>query len=245
MTLGEIIKEYREQHHLSQSAFARMSGLSKSYISLLELNRHPKTGKPIAPSIESIRLSASAMHMDFDDLFSKIDSGVVLNSNHPYTVKEDSDHPYIVKENSDHSYEVIKDSDNRSAPIIAPILGRIPAGYPLEAIEDRIGEEELSPLQYDRSKKYFCLTIHGDSMYPKYLEGDTVVFEWCPDCESGSDCAVSVNGYDATFKKVIKKQNCIVLQPLNPEYEPIIIDHDDPSSPVTIYGIAREIRRSV
>lgn len=118
MTLGEIIKEYREQHHLSQSAFARMSGLSKSYISLLELNRHPKTGKPIAPSIESIRLSASAMHMDFDDLFSKIDSGVVLNSNHPYTVKEDSDHPYIVKENSDHPYEVIKDSDNRSAPII-------------------------------------------------------------------------------------------------------------------------------
>lgn len=130
-------------------------------------------------------------------------------------------------------------------PIIAPILGRIPAGYPLEAIEDRTGEEELSPLQYDRSKQYFCLTIHGDSMYPKYIEGDTVVFEWCQDCESGADCAVAVNGFDATFKKVIKRPDCIVLQPLNPEYEPIIVDPMNEDTPVTIYGVAREIRRSV
>ena len=134
---------------------------------------------------------------------------------------------------------------DRPAPIIAPILGRIPAGYPLEGIEDRTGEEELSPLQYDRSKKYFCLTIHGDSMYPKYLEGDTVVFEWCQDCENGAECAVSVNGFDATFKKVIKQKNCIVLQPLNPKYDPIVIDPNDPETPVTIYGVAREIRRSV
>ena len=130
-------------------------------------------------------------------------------------------------------------------PIIAPILGRIPAGYPLEAIEDRTGEEELSPLQYDATKQYFCLTIHGDSMYPKYIEGDTVVFEWCPDCESGDECAVSINGFDATFKKVIKRPDCIVLQPLNPKYDPIIIDPNDPERPVTICGIAREIRRSV
>lgn len=225
MTLGDIIKKYREENHLSQAAFAKKSGLSKSYISLLELNRHPKSGKPIAPSIESIRLSAKAMHIDFDELFARIDSGVVLNSDHPYTLRDDT--------------------EERLSPIIAPILGRIPAGYPLEAIEDRTGEEELSPLQYDATKKYFCLTIHGDSMFPKYIEGDTVVFEWCQDCENGAECAVSVNGFDATFKKVIKQKNCIVLQPLNPKYDPIVIDPNDPETPVTIYGVAREIRRSV
>lgn len=51
MTLGEIIKEYRTAHNLSMDAFSEKSGISKAYISLLEKNKHPKTGKPIAPSI--------------------------------------------------------------------------------------------------------------------------------------------------------------------------------------------------
>ena len=49
MTLGEIIKDYRIKNNLSMDAFSIQSGLSKAYISLLEKNRHPKTGKPISP----------------------------------------------------------------------------------------------------------------------------------------------------------------------------------------------------
>ena len=80
MTLGEIIKNYRKQNGLSMDAFSKKSGISKSYISLLEKNRHPKTGKPIAPSIESIKQAAKGMGMDFDKLFALIDSDVLLNS---------------------------------------------------------------------------------------------------------------------------------------------------------------------
>lgn len=78
MTLGEIIKEYRKEHDMSMDAFASRSGISKAYISLLERNRHPKTGKPIAPSIEIIKSAADGMRMDFNELFAMIDGDVTL-----------------------------------------------------------------------------------------------------------------------------------------------------------------------
>jgi len=76
MTLGEIIKKYREEHHMSMDTFAEKSGMSKAYISLLEKNKHPKTGKPIAPSIQSIKQAADAMGIDFNKLFGMIDGDV-------------------------------------------------------------------------------------------------------------------------------------------------------------------------
>ena len=68
MTLGDIIYNYRTEHKMSMDAFADRSGMSKAYISLLEKNKHPKTGKPIAPSIKVIKQSAEAMRMDFNEL---------------------------------------------------------------------------------------------------------------------------------------------------------------------------------
>lgn len=83
MTLGDIIKSYREEHQLSMDAFARLSGISKAYISLLEKNKHPKTGKQITPSIRFIKQAALAMNIDFDELFSMIDGDVSLEADIP------------------------------------------------------------------------------------------------------------------------------------------------------------------
>lgn len=66
MTLGDIIKQYRTSQHLSMDAFSEKSGISKAYISLLEKNKHPKTGKTIAPSIQCIKQAADGMGMDFN-----------------------------------------------------------------------------------------------------------------------------------------------------------------------------------
>lgn len=76
MTLGDIIKAYRTEHKLSMDAFSDRSGISKAYISLLEKNKHPKTGKEIAPSIQSIKQAAHGMGMTFDELFALIDCNV-------------------------------------------------------------------------------------------------------------------------------------------------------------------------
>ena len=126
-----------------------------------------------------------------------------------------------------------------------PILGRIPAGIPLEAIEDIIGYEEISIDRTLGGKEYFALQICGDSMSPKYLEGDIVIFLVAQDCDSGSECAVIKNGNDATFKKVIKQISGIVLQPLNTgSYSPEFFSNEEVETlPISIIGVAIELRR--
>lgn len=139
-------------------------------------------------------------------------------------------------------------SDAESLEPIAvriPVLGSIPAGVPLEAIEDVIDWEDI-PAEWARGgQEFFALRVKGDSMYPKFVEDDTIILRKACDCENGDICAVYVNGYDATLKKVLKKRDCIVLQPLNAAYEPMVFDYNDEFNTIRIAGIVVEIRRKV
>lgn len=124
------------------------------------------------------------------------------------------------------------------------VYGSIPAGIPIEAIEEITDTEDLSLKEYDKNKTYLGLKVDGDSMYPKYLDGDTVILEKCPDCESGTDAAVYVNGYEATLKTVIKNPNgTVTLRPINPNYSPQTYGPGD--EPVRILGVVKEIRRKI
>lgn len=124
------------------------------------------------------------------------------------------------------------------------VYGKIPAGLPMEAIEDIIDTEDIPEEWFRGGKDFFGLKITGDSMYPKYLTGDTVIFEKADTCESGQDCAVMIGTDDATFKRVLRSLSGITLQPLNPEYAPRTYSNDEIEAlPVRIIGIARELRR--
>lgn len=124
------------------------------------------------------------------------------------------------------------------------VYGSIPAGIPIEAIEDITDTEDISFKDFDKNKTYIGLKVEGDSMYPKYLNGDTIILELTSDCESGTDAAVYVNGYEATLKTVIKNENgTITLKPINPEYAPRTYGKDD--EPIKILGIVKEIRRKI
>lgn len=78
MTLGDVIKEFRELNKLSMEEFGKMAELSKSYISMLENNRDPR-GNPINPSVETIDKVAGAIGVDLDTLMSQIDQDVLVN----------------------------------------------------------------------------------------------------------------------------------------------------------------------
>lgn len=73
MTLGEAIAQYRREHGLSQRQFANMTGLSNSYISLIERNHNPTTGKAPTPTISNLQRIAQAMGITMHDLFAVID----------------------------------------------------------------------------------------------------------------------------------------------------------------------------
>lgn len=126
-----------------------------------------------------------------------------------------------------------------------PVYGNIPAGIPIEAIEDISDYIEISGQMGSEGTDFFALRLTGESMMPKYESGDIVLFEHQNVCENGDECAVRLAGEDATFKKIRKFDHSIILQPLNPEYDPIQIDAADNAVPIEILGIAREIRRKV
>lgn len=73
MTIGEYIKHYREDHGISQRHFAEISGLSNSYISMLEQNQNSKNGKPIRPTLESIKAIADATGVTREALIRQLD----------------------------------------------------------------------------------------------------------------------------------------------------------------------------
>lgn len=73
MTLGDVIAEYRRTHDLSQRQFAQMAGLSNSYISQLEKNRNPTTGKAFVPTVANLQRIARVMGITMHDLFAVID----------------------------------------------------------------------------------------------------------------------------------------------------------------------------
>ena len=95
-------------------------------------------------------------------------------------------------------------------------------------------------------KQYFGLRIKGNSMSNTYLDGDILILEKVEDCENGQDAVVMINGNDGTFKRVFKNENGIILQPLNPEYQPLVFSNEQILNlPVKIIGVAREIRRKI
>ena len=135
------------------------------------------------------------------------------------------------------------DKETKSSAIVF-IYGTIPAGVPMECIEDIIDTEEIDSAMLKGGKQYFGLKIKGDSMYPEYLDNDTIILEKVDDCESGDDCVVMVNGNDGTFKRVFKNQNGIILQPLNNNYQPMIYTNEQIEElPVRVIGKVIELRR--
>lgn len=74
MLLGDLIKEYRIKNELSLRAFANKCGLSYTYISMLEKNKDYRTGKPIAPTLDSVKYIAKAMNLSIDELLKILDN---------------------------------------------------------------------------------------------------------------------------------------------------------------------------
>ena len=137
-------------------------------------------------------------------------------------------------------------SDRTKKFIRVPVVGRIPAGIPIEAIEDIEDWEDFPIDDTVPGHRYFALKVKGDSMEPEYRDGDTVIVQQQEECQSGDDCAVMVNGDDATFKRVRVQNSGITLQPLNTRYGPVFYSKQEVDSlPVKILGVVVEVRRKI
>jgi len=128
-----------------------------------------------------------------------------------------------------------------------PVLGSVPAGIPLEAIEDILDWEEIPASMCTGGREYFALQVEGDSMWPDYLPGDVVIVRKSSACDTGDICVVYVNGYNATLKQVkLYDDGSLTLVPKNQSYPPRTFSRQEVQDlPVSIAGVVVELRRKI
>lgn len=82
MTLGDFILNWRTENNVSQAAFAKRAHLSKGYISMLENNMNPTTGKSIAPTIDVFEKVAKAVGISLAVLMEQMDASQRISMEH-------------------------------------------------------------------------------------------------------------------------------------------------------------------
>ena len=130
-----------------------------------------------------------------------------------------------------------------SQGIKIPVLGSVPAGIPITAVEDILDYEEI-PQSWANQGEFFALKIKGDSMEPRMISGDVAIVKQQSDADSGDVVIALVNGNEATCKKLEKTDNGIMLISTNTKYAPMFFSNEQISElPVVILGKVVELRQ--
>lgn len=127
-----------------------------------------------------------------------------------------------------------------------PVLGRVIAGVPIEAITEILDYEEI-PETMAAQGEYFGLVAQGNSMSPTIVEGDVLIIRKQPFVENGKAAIVLVNGCEATVKRVHVTDSAVTLVADNPvAYPPHTYTKEEALClPIKILGVVVEIRRKM
>lgn len=132
--------------------------------------------------------------------------------------------------------------NNARIAVTIPVLGRVAAGIPINAVTDIIDTEEI-PEDMAKTGDFFALKIKGDSMEPRIVDGDVVIVKQQEDAENGDTVIALVNGDDAVCKRLRKYRDGLELISNNPAYAPMFFDKETiETKPVRIIGKVVELR---
>jgi len=124
-----------------------------------------------------------------------------------------------------------------------PIMGSVAAGGLIETYSDV--QENLDISDVLKKKNVFALTVNGDSMIDACIaDGDMVLMEPVDSINSirnGDIVSAMVLGSGTTLKYFLKKNNKIILEAANPNYEPIILDYDNVSIQGKLLAVWRKV----
>ncbi len=256
--LGPKLRRHRRQLGLTLDELAGRTGISKPYLSLIETGRTPNP-----PSDEKLRRLEQALGFPHNELITQAhlqrtprdvramiarllkseaaDHG--LSGETGASVSGSATDPPL---NLDEAYlsGALQEFADRSAGNVeavatnaVPVINRVSAGYPRDFTDlsypPRVADDYVScPDIHDADA--FGARVHGDSMTPKYREGDIVVFSPIAAAKSGDDCFIRFSDGQTTFKRVFFEsddagQPVLRLQPRNEKYRPQTI----PSTEIT------------
>jgi len=241
MSLGQIIRSKREQLNLTLDEVSNRVGFSKPYLSTIE------TGKVKNPPSDELLTRLEKVL--------KFETGLLLHIAHLERMPSDVRGVYEsreaenirlrqvlrkVTEKRSQSSEVkellaqmgadSKDGKSgMSAGRLVPIINKVAAGYPTDFndLDYPVGIADdyvRCPDLHDPNA--FAVRVVGDSMEPRFHEGDIVIFSPALDVRNGDDCFVRFTmPHETTFKRVFfERDSKVRLQPRNERYSPTIIE---------------------
>ena len=241
MSLGQIIRKKREQLNLTLDEVSNRIGFSKPYLSTIE------TGKVKNPPGDEL-LTRLEKILEFEP-------GLLLHIAHIEGLPADVRQEYESAEAESQKWrQVIKNLIGKKANVsrlskllaesdlnieqdrlplaagrLVPVINKVSAGYPSDFndLDYPVGIADdyiRCPDMHDPNA--FAVRVVGDSMEPKFREGDIVIFSPAAEVQNGDDCFVRfAMPHETTFKRVFfESENKIRLQPRNEKYSPTIVD---------------------
>jgi repressor LexA len=143
----------------------------------------------------------------------------------------------VVKETQ--RLQAASNDDDESGSVSVPVMGRIAAGVPIAAIENRTHSISVPP-DMIRSGEHYALEVKGDSMIEAGIfDGDTVVIRNTSAATPGEIVVAVVDGEEATLKRFRRKGDSIALEAANPAYETRIFGPDRVTVRGKLVGLIR------
>lgn len=241
MALGNIIRKKREELRLTLDEVSGKVGFSKPYLSTVETG---KVNNP--PSDELLRGLERVLGFE---------SGLLLHIAHVEKLPSDIRQEYesaeaenkrlrsIIKELASKSGSKAKArkflkekkvnieevEGSISAGRLVPIINKVAAGYPhdFDDLDYPVGiADDYVRCPDIHDPNAFAVRVVGDSMEPKYKEGDIVIFSPAVEVHNGDDCFVRFSTpHETTFKRVFFEEGDKVrLQPRNEQYAPMMAE---------------------
>jgi len=140
------------------------------------------------------------------------------------------------KWNHSRAIEIVQ-KHRKARAMELPLLGRVAAGSPIEAVE---GNDTIEvPESFVRRRNSYVLRVTGDSMIDEgILDGDHIVVEERPEPHNGEMVVASIEG-EATVKRFFRDKGSVRLEPANPRYKPIVVRDRD----VQVRGVVVAVLR--
>ena len=152
----------------------------------------------------------------------------------------DEERPLKMSLNSNQNNPDIENENSKHISI--PLMGKIAAGMPIEAINDPSDTIDV-PTNMLSNDEHYALKIDGDSMIEAGIHHeDTVVIRKCDQAENGSIIVALIDNQDATLKLLQKKDKTVELVPANKNYETQIFEADRVKIQGKLAGLIRNYR---
>ena len=237
MSLGQIIRQKREELRLTLDEVSRLTGFSKPYLSTIE------TGKVNPPSDELLTKLEKVLRFEQGLLLhiAPFEALPVDIKQEYETIEAENQHwrqiiRAIIKSkdpagdiNSMLSKGDLKPTEHNLKPgRLVPIVNKANEGYPVNFndknyLTGTADDYVRCPDLHDAHA--FAVYVIGNDMEPKFHQGNIVVFAPAMEIQNGDDCFVRfATPQETTFRRIFfEENNSVRLQPRNEKYAPLIV----------------------